>query len=187
MGHEPHRCEFFEKPIAFDAYLECQRPGLVNIRKIKPSDAAKIAQWLSDERIADFNPCEIGPEALSQANFWASGQPHTATFVAEDKRGPTGVLICAGTPYHKAAHWCSLTLIVDPKRWGEGIGTQLLHAAEAWAKGAGIERFVVELFENPAQPWFERRGFIAYFRTESALKIEHRFRASIKLKKEVPC
>lgn len=159
----------------------------MKIRKIKPSDADTIAEWLSDERIADFNPCQKGPEAMNQAKFWASGLPHTATFIAEDKKGPCGLAICAGTPYQKAAHWCLLTLIIDPKRWGEGIGTQLLSAAEAWAKEAGVERFVVELFENPAQPWFERRGFVPYLRTQSALKMEHGFRASIKLKKEGLC
>lgn len=159
----------------------------MKIRKIKPSDASALAQWLSDERISHFNPCQKGPEAKNQAKFWASGPSYTATFTAEDKKGPCGVAICAGTPYQKAAHWSLLTLIVDPKRWGEGIGTQLLHAAEAWAKEAGVERFVVELFESPAQPWFERRGFTPFLRAESALKMEHGFRASIKLRKDLPC
>lgn len=159
----------------------------MKIRKIKPSDADKIAQWLCDERICHFNPCQKGSEAKNQAKFWASGPAYTATFIAEDQKGPCGVAICAAAPYSKAAHWCLFTLIVDPRRWGEGIGTQLLNAAEAWAKEAGVERFVVELFESPAQPWFERRGFSAFLRSESALKIEHGFRASIKLKKEGLC
>jgi len=159
----------------------------VKIRKIKPSDAEKIAQWLSDDRISDFNPWQKGPEAKQQAKYWADGPAYTATFVAEDKKGPCGLAICSGTPYRKASHWMLLTLIVNPKRWGEGIGTQLLLAAESWAKEASIERFVVELFENPAQPWFERRGFSPFLRAESALKVDHGMRASIKLRKNLLC
>lgn len=159
----------------------------MKIRKIQPSDAQSIAEWLSDERVSDFNPCQRGPEAINQAKFWADNPTYTATFIAEDKKGPCGLAICVGTPYHKAAHWNLLILLVNPKRWGEGIGTQLLNAAEAWAKEASVERFVIELFESPAQPWFERRGFKPFLRTESALKCDHGFRASIKLRKEGLC
>jgi GNAT superfamily N-acetyltransferase len=53
------------------------------------------------------------------------------------------------------------TLYVDPDRWGEGIGTELLETIAEWAAERGAERVVCSaLAENPvAVSFFEERGF----------------------------
>lgn len=159
----------------------------MKIRKAMASDLAAVERWLSDPLVEGCNPASPGPEAHAQAKFWTSNSPHTATFIAEEKGKALGIAICIGTPYHKADHWNMLSILVDPKKWGKGIGTALLQEAEKFAKDARVERFVVELFENPAEPWFIRRGFSVFARGESALKTERGFRARILLKKEALC
>jgi GNAT superfamily N-acetyltransferase len=45
-------------------------------------------------------------------------------------------------------------------RRGEGIGAELLQAAEAWAREEGLARLSLEVLdENPAQRLYERQGF----------------------------
>lgn len=53
------------------------------------------------------------------------------------------------------------TLYVDPDRWDEGIGTELLSALESWAAERGAERLVCSaLADNAvAVDFLESRGF----------------------------
>jgi len=53
------------------------------------------------------------------------------------------------------------TLYVDPDRWDEGIGTELLSALESWAVDRGAERLVCSaLADNTvAVAFLESRGF----------------------------
>jgi GNAT superfamily N-acetyltransferase len=159
----------------------------VKIRKAAPSDASHFAKWLSDPLIHPYCIVEPGKEAEFLAHTWSEPVAYATSFVALRGGRPVGLAFVSGTPYHKASHWNALTLIVDPKEWGKGIGTALLSEAETWARTAKIERFVIELFESPAQPWFERRGFMPFSSGPSALKIGETFRMSTKLKKEWIC
>jgi ribosomal protein S18 acetylase RimI-like enzyme len=63
------------------------------------------------------------------------------------------------------------TLYVDPDRWGEGVGSELLAALEAWAADRGAERMVCSaLADNAVAVGFlESRGFERTREVEAAV------------------
>lgn len=159
----------------------------MEIRKPKATDAKGVEKWLSHPAIQPYTYVEVGREAKAQAEFWVSSAPHVIGFVAEEKKKAVGLAVCTSTPYHKARHWAHFILIVDPASWGKGIGTALLNAASEWCTREGVERLVLELYESPYQPWFEKRGFVPFATAEGILKIQGELCRRTSLKKEIVC
>ncbi len=60
-----------------------------------------------------------------------------------------------------AERWYLGALTIDPSRQKEGLGRQLLAAAEAWARarGAGTMRMKVVHLRRTLIAWYERRGY----------------------------
>jgi RimJ/RimL family protein N-acetyltransferase len=93
--------------------------------------------------------------------------PHAAVLVAEMDDGRlVGRLSLSRDTHPASAHVADLGLMVAKDVRGRGIGTALLQAAVAWARGNGIRKLELHVF-----PWnesaiavyekfgFEREGF----------------------------
>ena len=91
-----------------------------------------------------FNEAWIGP---------SNDQP--VRFVARDETGVVGGLLG-----HTKWSWLYVAkLWVDERGRGQGIGTQLLAAAEELARTRGCTDAYLDTFEYQARPFYEKLGY----------------------------
>ena len=107
---------------------------------------------------------EIAAEAAAQAEF----RFLVAVEAAENGERVVGFASAAREWADEAELF---TLYVDPDRWGEGVGSELLAALEAWAADRGAGRLVCSaLADNPVAVGFlESRGFERTREVEAAV------------------
>ena len=108
------------------------------IRRATPSDVpaiARLAAQLGGATDLDGLPARLA-KIMDQATH--------AVFVAEGDDGPCGFTAAEHRLVLPLGEWVELvSLLVDEPARRQGLGTQLVAAAEAWAMRRGVERVVV--------------------------------------------
>jgi RimJ/RimL family protein N-acetyltransferase len=145
----------------------------VRIRTAEPRDAEALTE------LADAVSSEPEGWLISTNGEWRSPAderrylkalkryPHAAVLVAETDEGRVvGRLSLSRDTHPASGHVADLGLMVAKDVRGRGIGTALLHAAVAWARGNEVRKLELHVF-----PWnagaiamyekfgFEREGF----------------------------
>jgi RimJ/RimL family protein N-acetyltransferase len=128
----------------------------VIIREAKPSDAARIIAYmnrLSEEPNSniEISPGEFTRTVEEEAGFLAEfAQSKNSIFLVAEAEGQiVGMLNCKGSNRVAIRHAVTLGMSVDQDWRRQGIGSQLMAQAIAWAKSTGIiSRIELAVFER---------------------------------------
>ena len=108
--------------------------------QVSPADEAAVVRGL-----LHFNEVRLGP---------ANDQP--VRFVVRDGAGT----VVGGLLGHTRWGWLYVAkLWVDERARGQGLGTQLLAAAEDLARSRGCTDASLDTFEYQARPFYEKLGY----------------------------
>jgi GNAT superfamily N-acetyltransferase len=131
-------------------------PTDLQIRPARADDASAIAALLT-ELGYPTTPDEV-PSRLAGYD-----SPDYAALLAENKDGAVALIgLHLLSSLHVASPACYITgLIVSEKAQRQGIGRQLLSAAEAWARAHGCNRITVTsaTHREGAHAFYENSGF----------------------------
>lgn len=138
----------------------------IRLRPAEPGDAARLVAlasaigaepdgWL----LADSRWRSVGDErryirALQR-------YPDAALFVAEEARELVGRLSITRDPHPSSSHVADLGLMVAASHRRHGIGSELLRAAEEWARRAQVTKLELHVFPHnaPAIALYEKLGY----------------------------
>lgn len=87
---------------------------------------------------------------------------NVVVWLAEDEDEPVGILtgIVKFSTFAASSTLNVHDIAVLPERRDEGVGAQLLQAAERWARKQDLARMSLEVLDdNPARRLYEREGF----------------------------
>lgn len=135
-------------------------PAGVNVRRARPGDASHVFALVEQ---LGYTPDHRGfDEIFAQV----VRHPEAAVFVAVEGLRVIGYLAMSQRPQirlgGRAAHIDEL--VVDERRRGEGVGTALLEAALAWARGLGCKR--VDLSTARSRSSYQRGFYVGHGFTE---------------------
>ena len=87
--------------------------------------------------------------------------PHAAVLVAETRERVVGRLSIARDPHPASRHVADLGVMVARDHRRLGVGRALMHAAEGWARTAGISKIELHVFpyNAPAISLYETLGY----------------------------
>jgi len=87
--------------------------------------------------------------------------PHAAVLVAEDGSGIVGRLSIVRDSHPACGHVADVGIMVAHDHRRQGVGAALLHAAEQWARGAGIQKIELHVFpyNTAALRLYETAGY----------------------------
>ena len=139
---------------------------MIAIRPAEPSDApelvslaASVGQEAGDWLLTTETWRPVGDER----RYLKAVRRHAdaAVYVAVDGGRMVGRLSLARDPHPASTHVADLGLMVAESHRRRGIGTALLEAAVAWAKGSGVSKLELHVFpwNEPAIQLYERFGF----------------------------
>ena len=139
---------------------------MIAIRPAEPSDApelvslaASVGQEAGDWLLTTETWRPVGDER----RYLKAVRRHAdaAVYVAVDGGRIVGRLSLARDPHPASTHVADLGLMVAESHRRRGIGTALLEAAVAWAKGSGVSKLELHVFpwNEPAIQLYERFGF----------------------------
>ncbi len=119
-----------------------------HLRPMKPEDAKILAEWEKNNR----------PYPWTEKNFTDSF--HAAAhfvLVWDGDAGPNGFAVIQKSDDQAYIQ----NLMVDPARYRQGLGTQLLQMLLDWCRGNGIATVKLDVDErnSPAVHLYERAGF----------------------------
>jgi len=88
--------------------------------------------------------------------------PNAAVYVADDDGQIVGRLSIARDQHPASRHVADLGLMVAQSHRRQGVGTELLRAAVAWARHAGVRKLELHVFpwNHAAIALYERFGFV---------------------------
>jgi RimJ/RimL family protein N-acetyltransferase len=138
----------------------------VRVHAARPADARRLVELAR----------EVGAEPegwLISAGEWRSvweerrhlvaigRSGHGAVLVAENQAGIVGRLSILRDPHPASGHVADVGLMVAADHRRAGVGTALLHAAEEWARGAGIRKLELHVFPHneAALALYEQAGY----------------------------
>jgi RimJ/RimL family protein N-acetyltransferase len=139
-----------------------------HVRHADPADAQALT------RLAEAVSAEPEAWLISADGEWRSvgderrylkavrRYPHAAVLVAERSDGTIiGRLSLARDTHPASTHVADLGLMVAKDARRHGVGSALLEAAVAWARGAGIRKLELHVFpwNEPAIQLYEKFGF----------------------------
>jgi GNAT superfamily N-acetyltransferase len=147
-------------------------PADLKLRPAAPGDAPAIANLVTrcDRTYTDWAPRGWEPpEPQRERTRWAQRLRDAQYWVriSVEREGAVVGLVCwrperepgeQGVPVRGVAHLSSVH--VDPSRWREGIGGELLRLAEESMREAGNARALLWTFEDaPARRLYDGRGW----------------------------
>lgn len=135
-------------------------PG-VHIRYSKEEESELWGEWLRDPTVSRFFHM-LGEEELkgSMERFKLHAKYNNA-LTAEVEGEPAGIAYLNLHPFRKIAHIALITIIVNEKHRGKGVGTALIEQLHRLAReGYKLERLYLEVYEgNPAIRLYRRLGY----------------------------
>lgn len=105
--------------------------GKLRLRLATPADAGPMLEWRNHERTRRYSRSRAPIDSATHAR-WFQGRladSHGALLIAEDERGPVGVL-----RYDVVGAAATVSIYLAPERHGEGLGSSLLQAGHAWLR-----------------------------------------------------
>ena len=151
-------------------------PDRYTIRLATEADALPWQRWVQEPATLRWFPMQDAAEIADAARHIFNNVRYHAVLAAEFSGQPCGIGNLYLPPYRRAAHQCSLSLLVAPEHRGVGVGGTLLSGLIKIAKEAfHMEQLTLEVYEgNPAMSLYHRFGFIEYGFQSRALKIDER-------------
>jgi GNAT superfamily N-acetyltransferase len=131
-------------------------PAGVNVRRARPGDASHVFTLVEQ---LGYHPDHRGfDETFAQV----VRHPEAAVFVAVEGLRVIGFLAMSQRPQIRLGGRAANIdeLVVEERRRGEGIGTALLEAAIAYARGLGCKR--VDLNTARARQSYQRGYYVAH-------------------------
>ena len=126
--------------------------GTLTLRSAQAGDeAAVVALWQACELVVSWND--------PAADFrFALGRSNSDILIAADPAGSIVGTVMIGHDGHRG--WIYY-LAADPDRRRQGIGKQLVAAAQTWLKGHGIAKLQLMIRDSntPVVSFYERLGF----------------------------
>jgi RimJ/RimL family protein N-acetyltransferase len=139
---------------------------MIAIRPAEPSDASELvtlAASVGQEAGDWLLTTETWRPVADERRYLKAVRRHAdaAVYVAVDGDQIVGRLSLARDPHPASKHVADLGLMVAATHRRRGIGTALLDAAVAWAKGSGVSKLELHVFpwNEPAIRLYERFGF----------------------------
>jgi GNAT superfamily N-acetyltransferase len=131
-------------------------PAGISVRRARPGDASYVFALVEQ---LGYTPEHRGfDETFAQV----VRHPEAAVFVASEGLKVIGYLAMSHRPQirlgGRAAHIDEL--VVDDKRRGDGVGTALVEAAIAYARGLGCKR--IDLNTNRARQSYQRGFYVSH-------------------------
>ena len=104
-------------------------PPAFDFRFAEASDSADLYRWRNDEAIRRHarDPKPIGWDEHERWLATTLADPSRRLLIARDSGGPLGVV-----RFDKSGNRAEISIYLVPARLGEGLGSALLAAAEAW-------------------------------------------------------
>lgn len=131
--------------------------------KIIPADESHLAEWLQ-MRLALWPECQS--DELSQEIDRILGSDREASFLAVDDSGEVlGFIEVTTREYVEGCKTSPVGylegLFVRPESRKQGVGVQLVRAAESWAKGRGCTEMGSDVWigHSESVPFHEALGF----------------------------
>jgi RimJ/RimL family protein N-acetyltransferase len=139
----------------------------VHVRYADPGDAGELVDLA----------CAVGSEPegwLITNDDWRSAaeerrylrairrSPHAAVLVAENSGRIVGRLSIARDPHPASRHVADVGLMVEREFRRRGAGRALMHAAESWARKAGVSKLELHVFpyNTAAISLYESLGYV---------------------------
>jgi len=139
----------------------------MNVRRARAADAGRIGDLMR----------QLGYDAPASelARRIERRDDGRAVFVAEDESGALGwAAVCVEEGFVEGRQAWIEGFVVDEGARGQGIGAQLLAAAEAWARDVGCVTMRVQsnVLRERAHGFYERHGY-------SKIKAQFAFRKAL--------
>jgi len=146
----------------------------VELRYTVAEDADALKKWLLQPGVLRGFPMKEEKEVSDSVRHWISFSKYKASLTALFEGEPVGMATLCLMPYRKLAHHCLVSIIVDEKMRGKGVGTLLLNNLIHLAKNYfSIEVLYLEVYEgNPARSLYERFGFVEIGKQRHFMKDE---------------
>jgi N-acetylglutamate synthase-like GNAT family acetyltransferase len=131
-------------------------PAGVTVRRARPGDASPVFALVEQ---LGYAPDHRGfDETFAQV----VRHPEAAVFVAQEGLRVIGYLALSHRPQIRLGGRAAYIdeLVIDERRRGEGLGTALLEAALAHARGLGCRR--VDLVTNRARSSYQRGFYVGH-------------------------
>ena len=146
----------------------------IDIRYTRVLDAPYLKEWMSHPAVTPRLGVCNAQEIETAASYWIYLSKYQCSLTATDNHTPCGIATLFLMPYKKVSHHSPFKICVDPKRWGEGIGTSLLKNIKHLAKNYfHLEAIHIEVFgESPLIPLLHKSGFVVFAKQERYVKTE---------------
>lgn len=152
----------------------------IRLRKVRSGDAPALARaWLDQADVyAALDPRSFTvPDEAGLGDWLVTGlseqadPDHRLVLVADVAGDAVGFIVAAvvaphATPryqMHRDLRTTSVrieALVVDRRRWRQGVGTRLVGAAEDWARNRGADRVTAQVHPaGPAGAFLAARGY----------------------------
>lgn len=145
----------------------------IEMRYTTLDDTPYLQSWLSDERVKKWFPMESAREQQDAIQCWMGFSRYSSSLTATIDGEPVAIGTLFLMPYKKVSHHCLFKMVVDPKHWRKGIGTDLLknlkHLAKEYFK---LDLIHIEIFGgNPIEKLLNKQGFVEYGRQKDGVKV----------------
>jgi putative acetyltransferase len=159
----------------------------ITIRFMLEEDAPYLTEWLLQPNVLQYFPMFDVREVEDAVKNWISYSKLQAGLTAEWNGTPCGIANLNIMPYKKLAHQCLLSIVVDEKYRGKGVGTALIEDLMKLAKEKfHIELLHLEVYEhNPAIRLYKRFGFKEFGMQKRFIKEEGKYVGKIYMQRDL--
>jgi putative acetyltransferase len=159
-----------------------------DMRYTRSMDISYLRDWLKDPKVLSYFSMNTEQEIEQALTGWMFFSRYQASITATINHIPCGIATLFLMPYKKISHQASFKLCVDPKYWGNGIGSDLIknlkHLAQTYFHLEGI---YTEVFaDNPIISLLHKFEFYEFARQERYFKTKDGYKARVCLIADFP-